>query len=158
MKTMLVMVGKTTDSRLSTLVDEYLDRLTHYNIGFEPIIIPELKNSKNLPVERQKQMEGNAILKIIQPGDYVVLLDERGKDFTSKEMSKWFEKLLHSSIKRIIFVIGGPFGFSQEVYSRSDAKISLSKLTFSHQMVRLFFAEQLYRSMTIIHGEKYHHD
>lgn len=158
MKTILVMVGKTTDNRISVLFDEYLDRLTHYNIGFQTITIPDPKNSSHLPVERQKQMEGNAILKIIQSGDYVVLLDEKGKEFTSKEMAKWFEKQLHSSVKRIIFVIGGPFGFSQEVYKRSDAKLSLSKLTFSHQMVRLFFVEQLYRSMTIINGEKYHHD
>lgn len=158
MKTTLIMVGKTTDSRLMELTEDYFKRLTHYNIGFQPIIIPELKNSKNLAIEQQKQLEGEAILKIVQNGDYLVLLDERGKEFTSVEMSKWLEKKMQASTKRIVFVIGGPFGFSQDVYHRAEEKISLSKMTFSHQMVRLFFAEQLYRSMTIIQGEKYHHE
>lgn len=157
MKVSLLLVGKTVNKHFVELIDEYAGRVKHY-IGFEIVTIPELKNTKNLSVDQQKQMEGELILKQLQPGDYVVLLDEHGKEFRSIEFSKYMEQKMLSVNKRLVFVIGGPYGFSQDVYGKANEKISLSKMTFSHQMIRLIFVEQLYRAMTIMKGEPYHHE
>lgn len=157
MKVSLLLVGKTVNKHFVELIDEYAGRVKHY-IGFEIVTIPELKNTKNLSVDQQKQMEGELILKQLQSGDHVVLLDEHGKEFRSIEFSKYMEQKMLSVNKRLVFVIGGPYGFSQDVYGKANEKISLSKMTFSHQMIRLIFVEQLYRAMTIMKGEPYHHE
>lgn len=157
MKVSLLLVGKTVNKHFVELIDEYAGRVKHY-IGFEIVTIPELKNTKSLSVDQQKQMEGELILKQLQSGDYVVLLDEHGKEFRSIEFSKYMEQKMLSVNKRLVFVIGGPYGFSQDVYGKANEKISLSKMTFSHQMIRLIFVEQLYRAMTIMKGEPYHHE
>ncbi|HET8752981.1 MAG TPA: 23S rRNA (pseudouridine(1915)-N(3))-methyltransferase RlmH [Salinimicrobium sp.] len=152
----LLAVGKTDDGSLQDLIDIYAKRLSFYN-KFEIEIIPDLKKTKNLDVELQKLKEGKLILDKANASDYVVLLDEKGKDFTSVGFSAYIQKRLNSGRKQLIFIIGGPYGFSEEVYSRADGKIALSKMTFSHQMVRLFFVEQLYRAFTILKNEPYHH-
>ena len=157
MKVALVLVGKTVNKHFVELIDEYAGRVKHY-IGFDIITIPELKNTKSLSADQQKQQEGDLILKQLQAGDHVVLLDEHGKEFRSVEFSKWVEQKMQTVNKRLVFVIGGPYGFSPDVYAKANEKISLSKMTFSHQMVRLIFVEQLYRAMTIIRGEPYHHE
>ncbi len=157
MKVALVLVGKTVNKHFVELIDEYAGRVKHY-IGFDIITIPELKNTKSLSADQQKQQEGELILKQMQAGDHVVLLDEHGKEFRSVEFSKWVEQKMQTVNKRLVFVIGGPYGFSPDVYAKANEKISLSKMTFSHQMVRLIFVEQLYRAMTIIRGEPYHHE
>ena len=157
MKVALVLVGKTVNKHFVELIDEYAGRVKHY-IGFDIITIPELKNTKSLSADQQKQQEGELILKQLQGGDHVVLLDEHGKEFRSVEFSKWVEQKMQTVNKRLVFVIGGPYGFSPDVYAKANEKISLSKMTFSHQMVRLIFVEQLYRAMTIIRGEPYHHE
>ena len=157
MKVALVLVGKTVNKHFVELIDEYAGRVKHY-IGFDIITIPELKNTKSLSADQQKQQEGELILKQMQAGDHVVLLDEHGKEFRSVEFSKWVEQKMQTVNKRLVFVIGGPYGFSPDVYGRANEKISLSKMTFSHQMVRLIFVEQLYRAMTIMRGEPYHHE
>ncbi len=151
------MVGKTTNPNLIKLTEEYQERLTHY-IPFEVQTIPELKNTKHLSRQDQTEKEGELILKQIDPNDDVILLDEKGKQFTSVNFSKLIEQKTLQSVKRVIFVIGGPYGFSEKVYARANSLISLSSMTFSHQMVRLFFLEQLYRAMTILKGEPYHHE
>jgi len=138
-------------------IDDYVKRLSFY-IPFETRVIPDLKNRNNLSVELQKEKEGQLILNLIIPGDFMILLDERGSEFSSLEFSKWIEKKMISGIRQLVFVIGGPYGFSKMVYQRADFKISLSQLTFSHQMVRLVFVEQIYRAMTIIKNEPYHHE
>ena len=149
-------VGKTDDSRLVSLTDLYLKRLRYYNkVEFE--IVPDIKNSKNLDETQQRQKEGELLLKKINVADVVVLLDEKGKEFTSEGFSQFIQKKLNSGKKQVIFLIGGPYGFSQEIYKRADHTIALSKMTFSHQMVRLFFVEQLYRAFTILKNEPYHH-
>lgn len=158
MKVLLILTGKTDNSHISSLMEDYERRLSHYNIGFSLQVVPDLKNSRNLSESQQKNAEGGNVLKLIQPGDFVVLLDEHGKEFTSIGFAKWIESQSHTVPKRLIFVIGGPYGFSDDMYQRSNAKISLSQMTFSHQMVRLIFLEQLYRAMTIIKGEPYHHE
>lgn len=135
----------------------YEKRLVHY-IPFKMNIIPDIKNVKNMSVEQQKEKEGAEILKRIDNSDVVVLLDENGKEFSSAGFSDFIQKKTITGIKKLIFVIGGPYGFSQDVYQRSNSKLSLSKMTYSHQMVRMIFAEQLYRGMTIIKGEPYHHE
>lgn len=135
----------------------YEKRLVHY-IPFKMNIIPDIKNVKNMSVEQQKEKEGVEILKRIDNSDVVVLLDENGKEFSSAGFSDFIQKKTITGIKKLIFVIGGPYGFSQDVYQRSNSKLSLSKMTYSHQMVRMIFAEQLYRGMTIIKGEPYHHE
>jgi 23S rRNA (pseudouridine1915-N3)-methyltransferase len=150
------MVGKTTHEGLQKLIQDYHQRLTHY-IGFETRIIPELKNIKNLPVNEQKEKEADLILKQLEPADEVILLDEKGKTLTSVGFAGFLETKMLASTKKLVFVIGGPFGFSERVYQRADQLLSLSAMTFSHQMIRLLFAEQLYRAMTIIKGENYHH-
>ncbi len=157
MKAVLLVVGKTVNKQFVDLIDDYVGRLKHY-IGFELQVIPDLKNTKSLSEEQQKTMEGEQILKTIMPGDVLVLLDEHGKEFRSIEFSKWMENKMQTVNKRLIFVIGGPYGFSDAVYAAAREKLSISKLTFSHQMIRLIFVEQLYRAMTIIKGEPYHHE
>ena len=152
----LLTIGKTDDSSLQTLIDTYVKRLGHYN-RFELEIIPDLKKTKNLNTEQQKVMEGKLILDKVNTSDFLVLLDENGKQFSSEGFSQYIQKRLNSGMKQLIFVVGGPFGFSEEVYQRANGKLSLSKMTFSHQMVRLFFTEQLYRAFTILKNEPYHH-
>lgn len=157
MKVTLLTVGKTNDLSFKNAISEYQKRLKFY-ISFDIEEIPSLKNTKNLTEDNQKQKEGELILKYLQPEDEVVLLDEKGSEFTSKQFASYIEKKSASGLKRLVFVVGGPYGFSQEVYQRADDKVSLSRMTFSHQMVRLVFTEQLYRAMTIIRGEPYHHE
>jgi len=156
MKIKLIMIGKTDSEYLKSGISEYERRLLFY-IPFLSVVIPDLKNSKNLTEVQQKQKEGDLILNHLNDGDYIVLLDENGKNFSSVEFSGFIEKQMISGLKNLVFIIGGPYGFSNEVYSRALLKLSLSKMTFSHQMVRLIFIEQLYRAMTIIRGEPYHH-
>lgn len=156
MKTILILVGKTVNKHFAAGINDYSERISHY-MPFEILHIPELKNTRKLTEEQQKTMEGELILKAIQPSDTVVLLDEHGKEFRSMEYAGWLEHKRNVS-RRLVFVIGGPYGFSEEVYGRANEKISLSKMTFSHQMVRLIFTEQLYRACTIIKGEPYHHE
>lgn len=157
MKIALLVVGKTVNKHFVELIDDYAGRLKHY-VGFELQVIPDLKNTKSLSESQQKAMEGEMILKAIQPGDVMVLLDEHGKEFRSIELSKWMEGKMQTVSKRLVFVIGGPYGFSDDVYAAAREKLSLSKMTFSHQMIRLIFVEQLYRAMTIMRGEPYHHE
>ena len=158
MKVTLLVVGKTTDPHIVALIDDYKRRLTHY-LPFEMVVIPELKNAKNLTEEQQKQQEGELILKAVGKGAtaHVVLLDEHGCEYRSVACADYLQKRM-SAGQDIIFVVGGPYGFSPEVYARANAKISLSQMTFSHQMVRLFFVEQIYRAMTILRSEPYHHE
>ena len=152
----LLSIGKTDDVSLKKLINIYENRLGFYN-KFEQEIIPDLKKTKNLNTAQQKQMEGKLILEKISTSDFLVLLDENGKQFSSEGFSEYIQKRLNSGMKQLIFVIGGPYGFSEEVYERANGKVSLSKMTFSHQMVRLFFVEQLYRAFTILKNEPYHH-
>ena len=156
MKTLLILVGKTTDKHFLAGISDYAERIGHY-IPFEITTIPELKNTKSLSEEQQKTMEGELILKQLQPSDTLVLLDEHGKELRSIELAKWLEQKQQTA-RRLVFVIGGPYGFSDAVYSRANEQLSLSRLTFSHQMVRLVFTEQIYRACTIIKGEPYHHE
>ena len=157
MKIILLTVGKTTDSNLIKLQEEYQNRLKFY-IPFEMVIVPELKNTKSLPINEQLEKEADMLLKQFEAGDEIILLDEKGKQFTSVGFSDFLAKKMLSSIKRLIFVVGGPYGFSERVYSRANNKISLSSMTFSHQMIRLIFIEQVYRAMTILRNEPYHHE
>lgn len=157
MKIIIVVIGKTDEAYLNTGIAKYLDRIKHY-IPLEMKVISDLKNTKSLSEEQQKNKEGELILQQIQPTDKLVLLDEEGKVFSSRDFASFMEQKLLLGIKRLVFVIGGPYGFSEDVYKRATAKVSLSKMTFSHQMVRLIFAEQLYRSMTILKNQPYHHD
>lgn len=156
MKTILILVGKTINKHFVAAIEDYADRISHY-MPFEIVTIPELRNTKNLSEDQQKTSEGELILRQIQPSDTVVLLDEHGKEFRSIEYARWLQQRQQTA-RRLVFVIGGPYGFSDAVYSRANEKISLSKMTFSHQMVRLIFTEQLYRACTIIKGEPYHHE
>jgi 23S rRNA (pseudouridine1915-N3)-methyltransferase len=157
MKIVLITVGKTTNNHLIRLQDEYQNRLKFY-IPFELLVIPELKNTKSLSFAEQIEKEADLILKQIELNDHVVLLDEKGMQFTSVAFSDYIAKKIMASYKRIIFVVGGPYGFSEKVYQRANNKVSLSTMTFSHQMIRLIFVEQLYRAMTILKGEPYHHE
>ena len=157
MRITLLTVGKTNDLSFKNAISEYQKRLKFY-ISFDIEEIPSLKNTKNLTEDNQKQKEGELILKYLQPEDEVVLLDDKGSEFTSKQFASYIEKKSASGLKRLVFVVGGPYGFSQEVYQRANDKVSLSRMTFSHQMVRLVFTEQLYLAMTIIRGEPYHHE
>ncbi len=156
MKTELIVLGKTVNKHFIACIDDYVGRINHY-MPFSMTVIPELKNTKGITTEQQKTMEGELIMKRLQPSDNVVLLDERGKELTSKQMAAWLEQKQQTA-RRLVFVVGGPYGFSQEVYDRANEMISLSRMTFSHQMVRLIFTEQLYRACTIIKGEPYHHE
>lgn len=156
MKFIFLMIGKTSQEHLEKLIQDYRERISHY-LNFESIVIPDLKNTKKMSIQEQKEREAELILKHIDNQDEVIILDEGGKQFSSIAFSGFIEKKLHATTKRIIFVAGGPFGFSSKIYDRANEMISLSSMTFSHQMVRLIFTEQLYRAMTIIRGENYHH-
>ena len=156
MKTILILVGKTTDKHFQAGISDYAERIGRY-MPFDIVTIPELKNTKSLSEDQQKTMEGELILKQLQPSDTLVLLDEHGKELRSVELAKWLEQKQQTA-RRLVFVIGGPYGFSEAVYNRANEQLSLSKLTFSHQMVRLVFTEQIYRACTIIKGEPYHHE
>lgn len=156
MKFHLIVVGRTTDGHLQTLIEDYISRLGHY-VPFQMQVIPELKQTKGLSEDQQKEKEGELILQNISDGDWLILMDEGGREFTSVGFSRFLEKRMASGAKRIVFVIGGPYGFAPAVYAAAKEKISLSQMTFSHQMVRLFCVEQLYRAMTILRGEPYHH-
>jgi len=157
MKIKLLAIGKTDDKNLNSLIETYQGRLKHY-IKFELEIIPDIKNVKNLSENQQKEKEGELILSKLQPTDQLVLLDEKGKDFRSLEFSQYLQKKMNSGIKQLVFVIGGPYGFSEKVYKKSMGKVSFSKMTFSHQMIRLFVVEQVYRAFTILKNEPYHHE
>ncbi|RZS90716.1 23S rRNA (pseudouridine(1915)-N(3))-methyltransferase RlmH [Aquimarina brevivitae] len=152
----LLAIGKTDDNSLQLLIDQYTKRLAHY-IKFDLEVIPDLKKTKNLSEAEQKDKEGKLILSKITHSDGVVLLDERGKQFTSEKFADLLQKHMNSGIKQLVFIIGGPYGFSDELYQRANSKVSLSLMTFSHQMIRLFFVEQLYRGFTILRNEPYHH-
>lgn len=157
MKTVLLAVGRTVEQHYITAINDYVQRIKH-SIPFEMEIIAELKNTKSLSIEQQKEKEGELINKVLQPGDVVVLLDEGGREFRSVDFASWIEKKLSTVNKRLVFVIGGPYGFSDKVYQTASEKISLSKMTFSHQMVRIIFVEQLYRALNILQGGPYHHE
>ncbi|WP_288896288.1 23S rRNA (pseudouridine(1915)-N(3))-methyltransferase RlmH [uncultured Capnocytophaga sp.] len=152
----LIVIGKTDSAALQQLISTYEKRLVRY-INFELQLLPDIKNSKSLTEELQKVKEGELILSNVESSHYLILLDERGKEYTSVTFADELQKKMNTSIKQLTFVIGGPYGFSQEVYNRANGKLSLSKLTFSHQMIRLFFIEQLYRAFTILRNEPYHH-
>ena len=156
MKIKLLTIGKTDSSPLQQLIDEYCKRLGFY-IPFSMDTIPDIKNTKNLTTKQQKIAEGKELLKKIEKSDAVILLDENGKLYNSIQFSTYLQKKMNSGLKKIVFVIGGPYGFSDDLYNRCNGKVSLSPMTFSHQMVRLFFTEQLYRSFTILKNEPYHH-
>jgi 23S rRNA (pseudouridine1915-N3)-methyltransferase len=157
MKIKLLAIGKTDNKNLIQLIEEYQNRLKHY-IKFELDIIPDIKNVKNLSEIEQREKEGERIIAKLQNTDQLVLLDDRGKHFTSIEFSQYLQKKMNAGIKQLVLVIGGPYGFSDAVYKKSIGKISLSKMTFSHQMIRLFVVEQLYRGFTILKNEPYHHE
>lgn len=153
----MLVVGKTDSKEVDALVEMYRKRLSHY-VRFGITYIPDLRNTKSLSEAQQKMGEGDLILAALAPSDFVVLLDEGGKEFRSVEFADWVEKRMASGLRRLVFVIGGPYGFSEAVYGRANGKVSLSQMTFSHQIVRAIFAEQLYRAFTIIKGEPYHHE
>ena len=157
MKGVLIVVGKTTDKRFETITQEYVERISHY-IPFAVEVIPELKNTKGLSQNEQKEREGELIQRNLQAGDYVVLLDEHGIERSSMEFATWMQKKMAAGPKRLVFIVGGPYGFSPSVHQRGNEEVSLSRMTLSHQMVRMFFAEQIYRAMTILNGEPYHHE
>ena len=152
----LIAVGKTDNPALQQLISTYEKRLSYY-INFELQLLPDIKNSKSISEEQQKIKEGELILSYVEPSHHLILLDERGKEYTSIAFADELQKKMNTGIKQLTFVIGGPYGFSQAVYQRANSKLSLSKLTFSHQMIRLFFVEQLYRAFTILRNEPYHH-
>lgn len=157
MKITLIAVGKTSTPYIADATSDFVKRASRYQ-PVETVIIPDIKGSRGLTEEAQKLREGRAILAALQPGDLVTLLDERGRELTSRQFAATIEQAMVSGLKRMVFVVGGPYGFSPEVYARADRQLSLSKMTFTHEMVRLFFAEQIYRAMTILRGEPYHHD
>lgn len=156
MKTLLILVGKTTNKHFVAGINDYVERIGHY-MPFSITTIPELKNAKSLSEDQQKEREGELIMKQLQPTDTVVLLDEHGSQMRSIEFAQWLQKMRNAA-RRLVFVIGGPYGFSPALYQRANQKISLSPMTFSHQMVRLVFTEQIYRACTILKGEPYHHE
>lgn len=153
----LIVIGKTDLEPVASLMEMYMKRINRY-IKFSVISIPDLRNTRNMPIENQKKQEGELLLRQFSGGDYVVLLDDKGNDYTSAQFAGWLEKRMSSGIKRLIFVIGGPYGFSRDVYERSDERLSLSRMTFSHQIIRALFTEQLYRAFTILNNEPYHHE
>ncbi len=157
MKTTLLVVGRTVERHFINAIDDYVQRIRHY-LSFEMEVIPELKNTKSLSAEVQKDREGELILKALQPGDVVVLLDEGGREMRSIEFADYVGHKMNTVNRRLVFVIGGPYGFCPKVYAAANEKVSLSRMTFSHQMVRLVFVEQLYRAMTILNGGPYHHE
>ena len=157
MKTTLLVVGRTVEQHYITAINDYIQRTKRF-ITFDMEVIPELKNTKSLSMDLQKEKEGELILKALQPGDVIVLLDEHGKEMRSLEFAEYMKRKMNTVNKRLVFIIGGPYGFSEEVYKRSDARLSLSRMTFSHQIVRAIFAEQIYRAFTILNNEPYHHE
>lgn len=157
MKFCLLVVGKTASSFMSKGIEEYKSRVNRY-VGFDIISISDLKSTRGLTEMQQKEKEGEMLLASVTPSDTVILLDEKGREYTSREFADFQASMMNRGVKRLVYVIGGPYGFSQKVYDRADGKISLSRMTFSHEMARLFFCEQLYRAMTILRGEPYHHD
>lgn len=157
MKIILLSVGKTDDVLSGQLIDGYQKKVNYY-APFDMETVADIKNTKNLSEKEQKLREGKNLLKAIHPSDYVVLLDDKGKQYASTEFARFIEKKMNVVPKRLVFIVGGPYGFSDEMYARANEKLSLSKMTFTHQMVRLVFAEQLYRAMTILNGEPYHHE
>ena len=157
MKIVLTVVGKTTDKHFIASIDEYIMRICHY-VPFSFEVVPELKATKNLSEKEQKDREGDLILKSFQPGDYIVLLDEHGCERRSIDFAQWLQKKMAAGPNRLVFVVGGPCGFSEAVYAAAHEKVSLSQMTLSHQMIRLLFVEQIYRAMTILNGEPYHHE
>ena len=157
MKIELAVIGKTSIGYLKQGIDEYIKRLKHY-VPFEIKYIDDIKNTKNISEDQQKRTEGAKILSLLDKSDFVVLLDEHGKEYTSMQYSSYIQKRMLSGAKKVVFVIGGPYGFSQEVCDRANDKISFSKMTFNHEMIRLIFTEQLYRAYTIINHEPYHHE
>ncbi|MBP3830125.1 MAG: 23S rRNA (pseudouridine(1915)-N(3))-methyltransferase RlmH [Bacteroidaceae bacterium] len=157
MKITLLVIGKNTDARIGALIDDYAARLRHYT-PFEMVVIPELRNTKSLSEDQQKAQEADLIRKQLQAGDHLVLLDEHGAERTSKAFAVWLQKRMAAGARRLVFVVGGPYGFAPEIHQMADEEISLSLMTFSHQMVRAFFVEQLYRAHTILRGEPYHHE
>lgn len=157
MKIELAVIGKTSIGYLKQGIDEYIKRLKHY-VPFEIKYIDDIKNTKTISEDQQKRTEGAKILSLLDKSDFVVLLDEHGKEYTSVQYSSYIQKRMLSGAKKVVFVIGGPYGFSQEVYDRANDKISFSKMTFNHEMIRLIFTEQLYRAYTIINHEPYHHE
>ncbi len=157
MKITLLAVGKTEDKYLIEGIEKYLHRLKHY-ISFQLLIIPDIKHVKNMTQAQQKAKEGEALMKFFQSGDMVLLLDEKGRKYTSTGFSAFLNKQMVASTPQLVFVIGGPYGFDEKVYQRANGTLSLSDMTFSHQMVRLFMVEQLYRAFTILRNEPYHHE
>ncbi|MBQ7212334.1 MAG: 23S rRNA (pseudouridine(1915)-N(3))-methyltransferase RlmH [Muribaculaceae bacterium] len=157
MKVALLTVGKTSAAYLREGIALYESRLRHY-LQFEILTIPDLKSTRSLTAEQQKEREGEQILAAVSSSDFVALLDERGREMTSREWAAFLQKRMSSGVGRVVFVVGGPYGFSQAVYDRADSLVSFSKMTFPHEMIRLFFVEQLYRGLTILRNEPYHHD
>lgn len=157
MKIIFLAVGKTSTDYIKKGISIYSERIPHY-VPFEIKELADVKPGKNADTERQKELEGNAILKEVANSDYLCLLDERGKEYTSRQFSEFINNKMITLPSKLFFVVGGPYGFSKDVYQRANSQISLSKMTFSHEMIRLFFVEQIYRAMTILRGEPYHHD
>ncbi len=157
MKILFLVYGKTTDSRLEALTQEYVGRIVHY-APFKVVVIPCIRNAKNVSERRQKELERDLLKGYIHEGDYIVLLDERGTELRSVDFAQWMEKRMGSQARRLVFVSGGPYGFDPEVYNMAQEKLSLSRMTFSHQMIRLLFTEQVYRALTILKGDPYHHE
>lgn len=157
MKITLLVIGKTEDKYLKEGIEKYTKRLKHY-INFSIVEIPELKNTKSLTEEQQKAKEAELIRKQLSSTDQLILLDEKGEEYTSSQFSAFLNKKMIASVQNLVFVVGGPYGFDPSIYQQASGKISLSRMTFSHQMVRLFFAEQIYRAFTILKGEPYHHE
>ena len=157
MKTTLIVVGRTVEPHFITAIADYTQRTRRY-LSFDIEVIPELKNTKSLTAEVQKEKEGDLILKALQPGDVVVLLDEGGKEMRSMKFAEYMRQKMNTVNRRLVFIIGGPYGFAPKVYAAAHEKLSMSRMTFSHQMIRLIFVEQLYRAMTILNGTPYHHE
>ncbi len=153
----LIVVGKTDMREVESLVEMYAKRINFY-CKFSITTLPDVKNTKNLSVKQQRIAEGEAILRQVADGDYVMLLDERGEEFRSLDFAQWLQKRLNSGIRRLVLVVGGPYGFSENVYARANGKLSLSRMTFSHQIVRAIFTEQLYRAFAILNNDPYHHE
>ena len=157
MKVVLLVVGKTTDRHFEAGIAEYASRLLHY-LQFSIEVIPELKSTRSLSQGEQKEREAIMIAKALQPSDHVVLLDEHGTERTSMEFAAWMQRKMAMGLRRLVFVVGGPYGFADSVHMLAKEKVSVSRMTFSHQMIRLIFVEQIYRAMTILGGEPYHHE
>lgn len=157
MKILLIVVGKTDMKWLIEGIGQYVERISHFS-QFDIEVIPDIRNTRSMDAQMQKVREGEQILKLLQPSDDIWLLDDKGLEMTSPEMARWLQKRMSQSTKRLVFIIGGPYGFSSDVYDRVPGRISLSRMTFSHQMVRLIFVEQLYRSFAILNNLPYHHE